>query len=114
MDYPFKDDYQPPLPYTPEHTQQGVLPPQLVTQGTASAYTISQQVGQAHIDLYNESNNTMAELQYAQPKRVRPGSNPVGQYTPVGDSILPLIAIALTYGLWKVLRTCKHKTNKIQ
>lgn len=98
--------------HTPSmQTQHGFLSPHLMTQGTASPYIINQQVARAHIDLYNESYNTMIESQYAQPKRIRPGTEPVGQYAPISDSFLPLFIIALTYSLLKMIRTFKHKTN---
>lgn len=63
--------------------------PQLSVTGSASFQRI-------HADVANA--NTLKEEVSAQPMRVgRPGTGSVGELTPIGDGILPLLACTVVY-----------------
>lgn len=40
----------------------------------------------------------------------RPSTNPIGQYEPIGDALLPLLAMAAVY--FVITRVRNHKTSK--
>ena len=62
---------------------------------------------------YNPSETTLYTLQPSGPRRSRgenPGGNAVGDQTqPIGDMLLPLLAMAVAYMIVKLFRN--HKTS---
>jgi len=80
------------------------------SQGNAPLWQIDSEVASGILGLFNSGNTTYYEENWDGDKR--PDRPPVGQYTPVGDAVLPMLALALCFVARIFIRNRKRLINK--
>jgi len=80
------------------------------SQGNAPFWQIDSEVASGILGLFNTGNTTYYEENWDGDGR--PDRPPVGQYTPVGDAVLPMLALALCFVVRTFIKSRKRLISK--
>ena len=84
--------------------------PSFASWGNAPIWRIDGEVASGILDLFNSEDIAYHEEYWDNDER--PDRPPVGQYTPVGDALLPMLALALCWIAYIFIRNRKRLINK--
>lgn len=80
------------------------------SQGNAPFWQIDSEVASGILGLFNTGNTTYYEENWDGDGR--PDRPPVGQYTPIGDAVLPMLALALCFVVRTFIKSRKRLISK--
>ena len=84
--------------------------PSFASRGNAPIWRIDGEVAGSILDLFSVENTAYYEEVWDGDGR--PDRPPTGQYTPVGDAVLPMLALALCYVVHIFIKNRKRLINK--
>ena len=84
--------------------------PSFTSRGNAPIWRIDGEVASGILDLFSVENTAYYEEVWDGDKR--PDRPPTGQYTPVGDAVLPMLALACCYVVRIFIKNRKRLINK--
>lgn len=84
--------------------------PSFASRGSVSVWDIDGEVAGSILDLFSVGNTAYYEEVWDGEER--PDRPPTGQYTPVGDAVLPMLALACCYVVRIFIKNRKRLINK--